>query len=110
MHLPLKHCIGGLALCAMALPLWAHTDSATISVTQRTTIEGTQLKPGTYQIKIPQNGDQMKVVTAEGKVVAQVPCHWVTLKEKPSDTEVVFQRNRITEVEFGGKTQAAKVG
>lgn len=110
MRIKLKHCIGGLALCAMALPLWARTDSASISVTRPTTIEGTQLKPGTYQIKVAQNGDQMKVMSSDGKVIAQVLCHWVTLKEKASDTEVVFQHNTITEVEFGGKTQAAKVG
>lgn len=107
MRLQLKHCIGGLALCAMALPLWAHT--VPLSVSQPATIQGTELQPGTYQIKVPNDGTQMKVVNSDGKVVAQVPCHWVNLQQKADDTEVVFQQNKITEIEFGGQTHAVKV-
>jgi len=92
----------------MALPLWAHT--VPVRISQPTTIQGTQLEPGTYQIKVPQDGTQMKVVNSDGKVIAQVPCHWVNLRQKADNTEVVFQKNKITEVEFGGKTQAVKIG
>jgi len=111
MHIRPKHCFTAFALLALALPVWARTDTAHLTVTQPTTIGTTQLKSGDYKIEVSPNATQLKVVdTDTGKTVAEVPCHWIQLQKKPNTTEVVTNNNQVTEIDFGGKTQAVKVG
>ncbi len=107
-----KQCLTALAVVAfLALPVWAHTDSAQLTVISPTTIAGQQLKPGTYKLEVQPNKTEMKVVNTQSyKTVAQVPVHWIQVKNAPNTTEVIINQNHISEVEFGGKTQAVRVG
>jgi len=97
-----------LSLLALALPVWAHTDSATIHSDGNVTIGGTELKPGDYQLKVEDNAKDLRV-TRYGKLVAQVPVHWIQLPKKAEDTEVDLTKNQVTEVDFSGSTQAVQV-
>jgi hypothetical protein len=97
-----------IQIMALAAPVWAHTRTATAQITDPTTIGSTQLKPGEYQLKVEDNANQLQIMQ-HGKVVAVVPVQWVQLPQKPSNTEIVLDGNRITEVEFGGNTQAVQI-
>lgn len=99
---------GLFALLALATPVWAHTDSATIESNGNTSIAGTQLKAGEYQLKVQDNADHLQV-TQNGKVIAQVPVKWVQLNNKAPQTEVNINANQIVEVDFAGKTQAVQI-
>jgi hypothetical protein len=110
MRIQARYYVTALALFGLALPVWAHTDTAHLSVTDPTMIGGTQLKAGDYRLEIKDNQTQMTVVdTTTGKTVAEVPCHWIQLPNKPDATDVVMRQNQVTEVDFGGKTQAVQV-
>ena len=100
--------LGTITLLTLAAPVWAHTRTATAQITDTTTIGSTPLKPGEYQLKVEDNGNQLQIVQ-HGKVVAVVPVQWVQLQQKPSNTAVVLDGNKITEVEFGGNTQAVQI-
>lgn len=99
---------GLFALLALATPVWAHTDSATVQSNGNTTIAGTQLKAGEYQLKVENNSDHLQV-TQDGKVITQVPVKWVQLNNRASQTEVDISSNQIVEVDFAGKTQAVQI-
>lgn len=112
MRIRARYYITALSLAAFcALPVWAHTDSAQLTVTSPTTIAGQQLKPGNYKLEVQPNQRQLKVVdTDRDKTIAEVPCQWIQLKNAPDNTEVVMNKDQVTEIEFSGKTQAVKVG
>ena len=111
MHIRPKHCFTAVALFALAVPVWARTDSADLTVVQPTTVGTTQLKPGNYKLEVSPNATQLKIVdTDSGKTVAEGPGHWFQLQKKPNTTEVVTNNNQVVEVDFGGKTDAIKVG
>jgi hypothetical protein len=100
-----------LALSMFAVPVWAHADTAQLTVLEKAEIGATELKPGTYKLEVADNGTQVKVVDGDtGKTVAEVPCHWVTLNRKPGNTEVLMNNDRVTEIDFHGNTQAVRVG
>lgn len=107
-----KHCLTALSLLAFcALPVWAHTDSAQLTVLDATTIAGQQLKPGNYKLEVQPDQTQMKIVdTNTSKTVAEVPIHWIHVDKAPSSNQVILDHNNVTEVEFSGKTQAVRVG
>jgi hypothetical protein len=97
-----------IALLTLAAPVWAHTRTATAQISETTTIGGTQLKPGEYQLKVEDNATQLQI-TQNRKVIAVVPVQWIQLPQKPSTTDVQFDGNKITEVDFGGNTQAVQI-
>jgi len=107
-----KHYLMALSLVAfLALPVWAHTDSAQLTVMNPTTIAGKQLKPGNYRLEVQPDQTHLKVVNTETyKTVAEVPCHWINLKNAPINTEVELNKNKVTEIDFSGRTQAVRVG
>ena len=100
--------LAALTILTLAAPVWARTRTATAISDGTTTVAGTQLKAGDYQLKVDDNGSQLQVIQ-NGKVVAQAPVHWVQLPQKPASTEVLLDGNKITEVDFGGDTQAAQI-
>jgi hypothetical protein len=100
--------MASLTLLTLAAPVWAHTRTASAQITETTTIGSTQLKPGEYQLKVEDNANQLQI-TQHGKVVAVVPVQWVQLPQKPSNTAILLDGNKITEVEFGGNTQAVQI-
>jgi len=108
MRIHAKQFLGGLALLALSVPVWAHTDSVAFYSDGSTTIAGTQLKQGDYELKVKDNATELQV-TKDGKVVAHVPVQWVQIPNKPEATTVVVNNDKIVEVDFGGKTQAVKI-
>jgi hypothetical protein len=72
------------------------------------TIGGTQIQPGQYQLKAEEGKAELQVV-AKGKVVATVPCHWTELSAKPSDSQVSTDGDKVTQVQFGGRTSAIQI-
>ena len=100
--------LAAFTLLTLAAPVWAHTRTATAQITETTTIGSTQLKPGEYQLKVEDNANQLQIMQ-HGKVVAVVPVQWVQLPQNPSDTAILLDGNKITEVEFGGNTQAVQI-
>ena len=97
-----------IALLSLAMPVWARTHATTAYSDGTTTIAGTHLKAGDYQLKVEDNGTELQVVQ-EGKLVAHVPVQWVQLPNKAKTTEVMLDNNQITEVQFGGETQAVQI-
>ena len=108
MRLKSNQLLATITLLTLAAPVWAHTRTATAQITETTTIGSTQLKPGEYQLKVEDNANQLQIMQ-HGKVVAVVPVQWVQLPQKPSDTAILLDGNKITEVEFGGNTQAVQI-
>jgi hypothetical protein len=100
----------GLAVAAalvLSLPIWARTDSAQLVIDHPVTIGAQQLEAGTYNIKANDDAKEISVVRADnGKVVASVPCEWVQLTQKARQTEVLFNADRVVEIDFSGKTEA----
>lgn len=106
--------LGVLAVLGMALPAWAgrsstRTDSTPFDTSQKVTLGKTQLQPGHYTFKAKESGNKMEVFK-DGELVATVPCRWIQLSKKAQDSEIVSNRNRVTQVEFGGRTEAVKIG
>jgi hypothetical protein len=100
--------LGAAAVIALALPAWAgHKLSTQFDTNQTTTIGSTTLSPGQYDLKTEEGANQLEV-DQDGKIVAQVPCHWVQLSSKPSDTAVLVDENTVKEVDFAGRTQAVR--
>jgi hypothetical protein len=107
MRFRILQCFTILAVLAVAAPLWARSKSAELHLTDPATIGTTQLQPGAYTLKVDDGGTQVSVVR-QGKVIAEVPCHWVQLSAKPKTTEIDLTENQITEIEFSGDLQAAQ--
>ncbi len=101
-----KACLTAVAVLALSLPIWARTDSAQLVVDHPVTIGVQQLEPGSYNVKATDGENQVSIVRADnGKTIATVPCEWVQLAQRPRDTEVLFNANRVVEIDFGGKTK-----
>ena len=112
MRWSVKKYLGGLAILSLALPVWARPDkpyTAEWDISQATTIGNTQVKPGTYTVEAHANQNTLDVLR-DKKVVAQLPCHWIQLPQKASETEVETNNNQIVQVQFSGKTEAVSVG
>jgi hypothetical protein len=86
-----------------------HTDSTEFDIDHTTTIGTTQLQPGDYVIQGTESQPQLDVLQ-NGKVVATVPCQWVRLNKKPGQSEILSSNNQVTQVEFQGRKEAAKIG
>ena len=103
-----------VATLILTAPAWAgstssHKDSTAFDVAQATTIGSTHLQPGHYTFEANEDQSRLNVIK-DGKVIATVPCHWVQLKKKANNSEVLSNGNQVNEVRFGGRTQAVQVG
>jgi hypothetical protein len=107
MRFRILQCFSILAVLAIATPIWARSKSVDLRLTDPASIGTTQLQPGAYTLKVDEGGNEVSVVR-QGKVIAEVPCHWVQLQTRPRTTEIDFTANQITEIEFGGDLQAAQ--
>lgn len=90
------------------MPVLAHTDSVAFHSDGTATIGETQLKQGDYELKVEDNAKNLRI-TQDGKLIAQVPVHWIQLPKKSHDTEVDLTKNQVTEVEFAGSNEAVQV-
>ncbi len=106
MRLNWQQALGGLALLAMALPVWAKTDTVQYTATQPTTIEGHKLAPGTYTLNASDTTNKV-VIQQNGSTVATLPCKWIQLPKKADRSEVLSNNSTVTELKFAGKTEAA---
>ena len=103
--------LNGKSLCCLtlllaALPvLAAHMYSVLWNVTQPATIGGTEVKAGEYELRVEEGQPTLQVVS-HGKMVAEVPCHWVQLPKKAVSDEVEVDDNKVTSVQFSGETAA----
>jgi hypothetical protein len=108
MRLRVNHYLTGLAAAAMlTAPVWAGTKSIDLDVDHNVTIAGTQLAPGDYKISVPEGATQANVMQ-NGNVIATVPCQWIQLPQKASYSQVQFNQDKVTEVDFSGKTEAVQ--
>jgi hypothetical protein len=96
------------AVAVLSLPVWARTQSATLIVEAPMQIGTTQLERGTYEIRASEGQDHVTVVK-DGKAVVEVPCQWIQLNKRASQSEIVTSENRVTEIDFGGKTEAVQI-
>jgi hypothetical protein len=108
MKLNWKNTLGCAALVAMALPVWAASESAQFVVDQPTTIGGYTLQPGDYNLKADKSKSEV-TVEQNGEVVTTVPCTWIQLSQKAAATQVITDQSKVTELDFSGKTDAAKL-
>jgi hypothetical protein len=97
-----------LAFALAALPVWAaHVNSVDWVPTRTMTIGGKQIQPGTYSLKAEEGKSELQV-TAKGKVVATIPCHWTPLPSKATDSQVASDGDKVTQVQFGGQASAVQ--
>jgi hypothetical protein len=98
-----------LAALAVAAPAWARTDAATFDVTRPMTVAGTNvmLQPGHYEFRVKPEDTHLEILKGN-KMVADVPCQWVPLNSKATDTEVWSSNNQIQEIEIKGQNQAVR--
>ncbi len=86
----------------LAIPIWeAHGNSVSWTVTEATTIGGTEIKAGDYVIKVDDGGSQLQVLS-RGKVVAQL----TQLSAKAQASEVDADGGKVTQIKFAGKNSA----
>ena len=95
-------------LTVMTFPAWAKSSSseslkADITLDAPAALNNATLAAGEY--KVVAEGNQAKF-EQDGKIVAEVPCTWKTLSNKSRYSAVELDRDRITGIDFSGKTQA----
>jgi len=101
-----RKAICSFTLLIAALPVWAaRAYTVEWSVSEPTTIGNMEIKPGTYELRAVEGQSQLEVMS-NGKMVAEVPCHWIQLPSKAAADEVEVDSNKVTSVEFAGKTAA----
>ena len=99
-----------LAAVAVAAPAWAGTEAATLDVMQPMTVAGTNvtLQPGHYEFRVKPEDTHVQIRKGN-KMVADVPCQWVPLNSKATETEVLSNNNQIQEIEIKGENQAIRL-
>lgn len=99
----------GLALLAtmgMVLPTFAADEhvNKSITIADTVTVNGTQLKPGDYRVKV--DGDKVTIERGS-KVVATAEGKWEPRAERFEDTAIIFDANhQVQEIRFSGHKDA----
>ena len=94
------------AFFLLTSPVWgAHIDSMSWQPTEPTTIGSAQVMPGNYQLRAEEGESELEVIQ-DGKVMTKVPCRWTQLPNKAADSEVQTDNNQVTQVQFGGRSEA----
>jgi hypothetical protein len=104
----LFHFLALAAFVVMILPAqgWSKPKdsvSTTISVSTTVSVNNKTLEPGEYKVVVEGNTAKFE---RDGDVVTEAPCTWKTLPNKSQYSDVATDHNRITEIDFSGKTQA----
>jgi len=95
-----------LAMVARGVSANGSKTSATIDILTAASLNGKQLKPGTYTVTV----DDTKVTVAQnGKVMAEAPVEWKDESKKPSNSNVVINNDEVKEIHFGGKMRYVTV-
>lgn len=95
------------AAFVLSMPVWAHTDSVHLDLDHTVTISGTQLSPGHYDLKVQDSGNEVSVMQ-DGNLIAQVPCKWIQLPKRSDYSDIQFTNDKITGLDFNGKTEAVR--
>jgi len=112
MRLGARTILSGMAIMALAIPMWARpsetrTDRTTWNPDHETKIGTMEFAPGNYELAARESGNQVDVVK-DGKVVAQVPCQWIALPKKAINTEVLMNNDQVVQLEFAGRPEAVQ--
>jgi hypothetical protein len=107
MRIHMKHYIAGLAMLTLTIPVWAHTYKQSLPLDKEATIGSAELKAGDYQLTADDSKTELNILR-NGKVVATVQGQWVKI-QKPQDSTVVSDGDKITQVQFGGSNLAFQV-
>lgn len=112
MRISVRTFLGGVAVVLLAVPIWARPSSGRMDTAQwdpgqQSKIANMDFGPGSYELRVREMSNQVDVMR-DGKVVAQVPCHWVELPKKSNSTEVMETNNQVTQVQFAGRTEAVQ--
>lgn len=98
--------LGGLALLLATMPVFgARMYTVTWTVSQPTMLAGSEIKPGNYIIQAEEGQSTVQVIS-HGKMLMEVPAHWIQLPSKAAASQVEVDSNKVTSIEFGGKTAA----
>jgi hypothetical protein len=113
MQIRITRSFAALAVLLFALPVFAAknapgANTATFTVHEPTTIGTTQLKPGEYSLEAVDGQNELDVLQ-HGKVIAKAPCHWTALPAKATDSEVLTDQGKVTQVNFKGNAQAVQL-
>jgi hypothetical protein len=92
-----------IALTAVLSASAAHLYAVQWTVSQPTTIGGREMKAGQYELRVEEGQSKLQVVS-HGKMIAEVPCHWIQLPDKAKASSVAVDSNKVTTIQFGGKT------
>jgi hypothetical protein len=96
-------------LLTITAPLWGErTDVANLRFEKPVHFGAKTLDAGDYVIRGPESSKQLEVVK-DGKVVAEVPCHWVQLDQRSPADEALMKNDSVNEIRFEGRTAAAKI-
>jgi hypothetical protein len=80
------------------LTAMAASNTHKVDIYQDSTINGQQLKAGTYKVQLENN----MAVLKHGNDTIQAPAREETAPTKFASNEVVYTNNRIQEIDFGG--------
>ncbi len=113
MSSPFRAMLTAAVILLFSIPAMARADKGRMDTTkwmadQETKIGNIDLKPGDYEFRSEESGNQLQVLH-DGKMVGEVSCHWVQLPKKPADSEVLTDNNQITQVTFAGRAEAAQI-
>jgi tetratricopeptide (TPR) repeat protein len=103
-----KYFLAPLAILTLTMPVWAHKYKTSLSFDKDTTIKGTQLRPGSYQLAADDTKKGLNILR-NGKVIATVQGQWVKLPQKPDYSSIVLDGADVTQVQFGGSGQAFRL-
>ena len=105
MRFHLKYYLTGLAVLALTIPVWARTYKQTLVLSSNATIGSTQLKPASYELTADDTKMELNILQ-KGKIIATVQGQWVKIPQKAGASEVDFDGDKITQVQFSGIDQA----
>ena len=105
MRFRVKHCITGLVVLTLTLPVWARTYKESLVLDKNTTIGSSQLKPGSYQLTADDAKKELNILQ-NGKIIATVQGQWVKIPQKAQSPSVDIDHDKITQVQFSGSDQA----
>jgi hypothetical protein len=105
----LKYFLAGVALVALALPAWARTEHIDLTLEKPTMIGNAQVPAGHYEIEANDSKTDIMVLAKDGKVITDAQGQWIKLPTKAQDSEILYEGDHMTEVQFQGKPEAFKI-
>ena len=105
MRFQAKHYVACLAVLALTMPVWARTYKESLILNKNAMIGSAQLKPGSYELTADDTKKELNILQ-KGKIIATVQGQWVKIPQKAGASEVDFDGDKITQVQFSGIDQA----